>query len=981
MSRKQSKQIPQHYDSLHIYKYVDNNNARISNIGNPLYQNDAATKDYVDNNIITSGLTNGNGILISSGSINVLSSLTHVNQLGTINTGTWSANTINIPYGGTGRTSINANKLVIGNGTNPLVSVDNLTYENDIFSINCGVNINNTNNSIGIASGGSLTILGGASITKTLYIGENMILTNNSTIGGNLLINGNLTSSNITVGNININGNLTLNNVISTNALHTNTTLTNLITSNITCGQFVATSGITTGQFVSTNMTTNTLLGITTNSIIINSTNGNFLRTTLANTIINNGTISNLFTINTSTSNLYTVSLNTTNITVNNVIASGLNTLNLNVSNSSTLSNINTNNITVGNLISNSISTGSLSNTNIFTTNLSSNNLNVSFITSGSIYNTNFYNTNISNSSLNTINLSSSNITVNNIIIDIITTGSLISNNTHIINNTTTNIYNTSLTTGNVIGLNLTIGNINTNNITTTNTSIGTLNVLNTISENNTCNNIQSTNITCSNVIVSNIINTNLTNTNTSVGTLHSTSISNSNLYTTNISTNSIRSSFGIFNSITSTFFSNGNFYTYNGVLSNISNNNLISSTISSGNINTNIGIINSMTSTVLSTGTLYNTNSTISNSFINNISSTNILNTVISSGNIYISNSNITNKKLILGSDYSGSSGTLLNIIPNIFTDTVSVASSSNLLLSSNTITPQTIIASNNVITEKATSLYIQSNPVAGTNNTFNHNSALSIGYVDNSTGGYLSGQIMFERNDGNWYSSIYNENATNKLVIANGSLSGGGGIGLYTYTDTPIIFSHIPSATNVAPTNFITFTKTITNFLSTETSVSTSTGSVVFSGGVGINKHLSVNTISKNSGTFDIPHPILNDKRLIHSFIEGPRCDIIYRGFTFLINGLVSVNLNTECVSDPECAMTNGTFEALCSNPQYFLQPTSFIKLIGNIENGILNIISDSNSNEKIFWMVIAERKDNSVKIWDKTNSNGYLITEHDV
>ena len=117
MSRKQSKNIPQHVDSLHVYKYVDNNNARIRNVANPLYYSDVATKEYVDNNIVVSSLTNGNGILISNGSINVSSSLLHVNQIGTINTGTWSANTINVLYGGTGKNSINSNKLIVGNGT------------------------------------------------------------------------------------------------------------------------------------------------------------------------------------------------------------------------------------------------------------------------------------------------------------------------------------------------------------------------------------------------------------------------------------------------------------------------------------------------------------------------------------------------------------------------------------------------------------------------------------------------------------------------------------------------------------------------------------------------------------------------------------------------------------------------------------------------------------------------------------------------
>jgi hypothetical protein len=146
--------------------------------------------------------------------------------------------------------------------------------------------------------------------------------------------------------------------------------------------------------------------------------------------------------------------------------------------------------------------------------------------------------------------------------------------------------------------------------------------------------------------------------------------------------------------------------------------------------------------------------------------------------------------------------------------------------------------------------------------------------------------------------------------------------------------------------------------------------------------NAPVTVNgSLAKTSGTFDIQHPTVEGKRLIHSFVEGPRCDLIYRGHVSLVNGTATVDLDKECVEEPDCAMTDGTFVALCRNPQYFLQNnTSFSKVRGSITDNILTIISeDVSSNDNIYWMVVAERGDPAIMEWDKTNSHGYLKTEY--
>ena len=140
---------------------------------------------------------------------------------------------------------------------------------------------------------------------------------------------------------------------------------------------------------------------------------------------------------------------------------------------------------------------------------------------------------------------------------------------------------------------------------------------------------------------------------------------------------------------------------------------------------------------------------------------------------------------------------------------------------------------------------------------------------------------------------------------------------------------------------------------------------------------------SLSKGSGTFDIEHPLYPNtkRRLVHSFIEGPRCDLIYRGIIVLTNGSASVYIDKQCTYTPENAMDDGTFEALCVNPQYFLQNMSgFNRVIGSIYRGILTITCENNTaTDTISWMVVAERKDPFVKNWDRTDSNGYLNTQY--
>jgi len=207
-------------------------------------------------------------------------------------------------------------------------------------------------------------------------------------------------------------------------------------------------------------------------------------------------------------------------------------------------------------------------------------------------------------------------------------------------------------------------------------------------------------------------------------------------------------------------------------------------------------------------------------------------------------------------------------------------------------------------------------------------------------------------------------------------------------TETDGNIRFTGTMTASNLIVTSSTITSLMVTGGGLSATFNSNTIGNIFTTGGnVGIattapTSTLHINgSLAKSSGTFDIQHPLNNGKRLVHSFIEGPRCDLIYRGSVTLVNGAASVNIDTDCVAESDCSMSAGTFEALVTNHDIFLQNKSnYDKVRGTVSGNILTIVSNNNtSNAIISWMIIAERKDPYIKTWDKTNDNGYLKTEY--
>ena len=151
--------------------------------------------------------------------------------------------------------------------------------------------------------------------------------------------------------------------------------------------------------------------------------------------------------------------------------------------------------------------------------------------------------------------------------------------------------------------------------------------------------------------------------------------------------------------------------------------------------------------------------------------------------------------------------------------------------------------------------------------------------------------------------------------------------------------------------------------------------------SGNVGIGTSspsatLDVNgSLSKNSGSFKIDHPIKPDTHhLVHSFVEGPQADNLYRGRVTLVDGRATVNL------DEAGRMTEGTFVALNGNVQCFTtNEDGWTQVRGSVSGNILTIeAQDPACADEVSWLVIGERHDQHMIDTEWTDENGRVITE---
>jgi hypothetical protein len=133
-------------------------NGLTSNI-NEIYVNvDDSSLEIVDDKLrvkssfIGTGLTGGSGITLST-----LSDQSHVTKLGTIDTGTWQGDNIQVFYGGTGNAEFDQGNILFGNGLNPIDTDVRFYY--DKTNVRLGLGTGQPNSSLHISSLDNANIL------------------------------------------------------------------------------------------------------------------------------------------------------------------------------------------------------------------------------------------------------------------------------------------------------------------------------------------------------------------------------------------------------------------------------------------------------------------------------------------------------------------------------------------------------------------------------------------------------------------------------------------------------------------------------------------------------------------------------------------------------------------------------------------------------------------------------------------------------
>jgi len=150
---------------------------------------------------------------------------------------------------------------------------------------------------------------------------------------------------------------------------------------------------------------------------------------------------------------------------------------------------------------------------------------------------------------------------------------------------------------------------------------------------------------------------------------------------------------------------------------------------------------------------------------------------------------------------------------------------------------------------------------------------------------------------------------------------------------------------------------------------------------GSVLVNGAINATSLTANTKSFKIEHPLNINKWLYHGCVESPRFDNIYRGKKLIINGRGEVDIDEEC--NTTGGMTKGTFESLNTNFSLCLQnKQSFDGVKGSIKEGNIIINCENTEDEiEVDWLVIGERKDENIKSNKLTNNEGKLICEHEM
>ena len=129
-------------------------------------------------------------------------------------------------------------------------------------------------------------------------------------------------------------------------------------------------------------------------------------------------------------------------------------------------------------------------------------------------------------------------------------------------------------------------------------------------------------------------------------------------------------------------------------------------------------------------------------------------------------------------------------------------------------------------------------------------------------------------------------------------------------------------------------------------------------------------------SSKSFRIPHPVLEDKDLVFTSVEGPRNDLIFRGSVQLEAGRCDVDLNVES------RLTEGTFEALTQEVDIvsLCNKTGFTRIrASNVVDGKFTIIAeDTTCTDMVSWVVMAARADTAMFRNPVNDAEGRLVPE---
>ena len=122
----------------------------------------------IKSTIAGTGLTGGSGLPLET-----TSDQTHVTKIGTIDTGIWEADTINVSYGGTGSTFFSFGSLLIGNGSGGIKD-DSKLYYNDILKY-LSIGTENPSANLHVANVNDARILLDADIESTSLLSRPQI--------------------------------------------------------------------------------------------------------------------------------------------------------------------------------------------------------------------------------------------------------------------------------------------------------------------------------------------------------------------------------------------------------------------------------------------------------------------------------------------------------------------------------------------------------------------------------------------------------------------------------------------------------------------------------------------------------------------------------------------------------------------------------------------------------------------------------------